>query len=807
MYARENARSSTLRNKELNLNNIRLPRLERVVFLVALLIFFTSGFAALLYQVIWQRMLGLFSGTDVYSVTIIVAAYMAGMGIGSLTGGYWADRLSHWGNLALFAAVEFAIAVFALASKPLYYDWLYLQNAHLAASPVLMALTLFLSLLIPTFCMGVSLPALSRALTREIELAAGTIGALYAVNTLGAAVGAFATTWILLRQFGFEHILRIGAGLNFAVALCALPLAWYVFRPREQADARASSPTAPRTVATVESVGNLTVSFWIVLYGVSGFIALSLEILWFRLLGVMLKSTAFTFGTLLAIYLSGLALGTFLGIALVRRSQRPMRAFLLLQASIAIYAFVALAFFVAQVDQASELFSLWVYFADSEPLDVALAATTLTALLSAGAVEAAALQVTQRFLALYVALPLVLIGLPTVLMGMSFPFLQKIVQTNAAYLGRRVGWLQTSNIAGSMLGTILTGGVALSVLGTLGTLRVLTVMAGLFLFLAVRAQFTTARTRRIAYGGIALGLVALNLLAPDAQTLWAKLHGAKPNYIIFAEDSTGLALLKSRRTDFVGGTLVLTNGLGQSWIPYGQIHSVLGFLPALMHPDPKTIAIIGLGSGDTLFHVGGRPETEEIICIEIVGTQMNTLYEMAQRQRYPALYSILADPRIKYVVTDGRSYIMQSGKKFDIIEADALRPSSAYSGNLYSEEYFTLLLRHLKPGGLAVTWVPTQRVHATFTKVFPYYANFDDILIGSNAPITLDPQTVYRRLEHPFTHEYYQRSFVNIREALDEYLVKRQPRAFDPTHPRPARLDTNSDLFPKDEYLIPYTNP
>jgi predicted membrane-bound spermidine synthase len=780
---------------------------ERIILLVALIIFFTSGFAALLYQVLWQRMLGLFSGTDVFSVTIIVAAYMAGMGVGSLTGGYLADRLSRWGNLALFAAVEFSIALFALGSKTLYYDWLYLQNAHLAASPVLMALTLFLSLLIPTFCMGVSLPALARALTREIQAAAGTIGALYAVNTLGAAIGAFATTWIFLRQFSFENILWIGAALNFSVALAAAPLAWSLARTRAVAIAEtprgAEHPAAP----VLETLGNPGVTFWILLYGVSGFIALSLEILWFRLLGVMLKSTAFTFGTLLTIYLLGLAVGTFVGIALVQRSQRPMRAFLLLQSSIAIYAMAILALLVAQVDQASELFPLWVHFADSEPLDVALAIRTLPLLWSnTAAIEPLALEVTNKFLLLYVALPLALLGLPTLCMGMSFPFLQKIVQTNAAYLGRRVGWLQTSNIVGSMLGTVLTGAVALSVLGTLGTLHVLTAMAGLFLFLAARVQFATARARRAAYIVIALGLVALNLVVPDAQTVWAKLHGTKPNYIIFAEDSTGLAVLKSKRTDFVGGTLVLTNGLGQSWIPYGQIHSVLGFLPALIHPAPKEIAIIGLGSGDTLFHVGGRPETTEIVCIEIVGTQLNTLYEMAQRQRYPALYSILTDARIKYVITDGRSYIMQSGRKFDIIEADALRPSSAYSGNLYSEEYFTLLLKHLKPGGLAVTWVPTPRVHATFTKIFPYYANFDDILIGSNQPIVLDRAAIYQRLEHPFTREYYQRSFVNIHEALEEYLVKRQPLAYGPTHPRTA-TDTNLDLFPRDEYLIPFRSP
>jgi len=207
-----------------------LPRTEQLVSVTALIIFFASGFSALLYQVIWQRMLGFFSGADVYSVTIIVAAYMAGMGVGSLTGGYLADRFSRRGNLALFASVELGIALFALGSKGLYYDWLYQRLAFLASSPPLMAVVLFFSLLIPTFCMGVSLPALARALTRSIERAAGTIGALYGVNTLGAAVGAGVTTWIFLRKYSFETILYIGAEINALVALTAFPLAWFLMQ-------------------------------------------------------------------------------------------------------------------------------------------------------------------------------------------------------------------------------------------------------------------------------------------------------------------------------------------------------------------------------------------------------------------------------------------------------------------------------------------------------------------------------------------------------------------------------------------------
>ncbi|ABU59619.1 spermine synthase [Roseiflexus castenholzii DSM 13941] len=780
-------------------------RTEQFVSFVALTIFFASGFSALLYQVIWQRILGFFSGADVYSVTIIVAAYMAGMGVGSLTGGYLADRLSRRGNLILFAGVELGIALFALGSKGLYYDWLYRQNAHLASSPLLMVVILFVSLLIPTFCMGVSLPALARALTRSIEMAAGTIGGLYGVNTLGAAVGAGVTTWILLRQYGFETILQMGAAMNALVACTAFPLAWLLMRPGNAQPSQSASHTVQQESphADQESGRQLPVSVWIALYGLSGFIALSLEILWFRMLGVMLKSTAFTFGTLLTIFLGGLALGTFLGIRQAPRDRHPMRSFLLLQTGVIVFALIALTAFVTQVGNAAWLATFWRYFGGYDPLDVGRATAALTGLLlNPTALDAETQSLAQFFFLLYVMLPTLLIGLPTICMGMSFPMLQKIIQRDPDTLGRRVGWLQTSNIIGSMLGTLLTGLAALSWLGTPDSLRVIGALSGLFLALFAWGCLTHTRVRRATYVGSIVIASGLALIIPDAQTFWATLHGVPPSNAIVTEDNTGLALIKSGSSDFSRRAYVMSNGIGQSAIPYGWTHSVLGFLPTLIHPKPQTIAIIGLGSGDTLFHAGGRPETKELICIEIVGSQMDMLREMAQRREYPALLSILNDPRITYEITDGRSYIMQRGRTYDIIEADALRPNSAYAGNLYSEEYFRLVLNHLNPGGLAVTWVPTERVRTTFIQVFPHYVDFGDILIGSNAPIELDLQAIYQRLEDPFTREYYQRSGVNIKQWLDEYFVKRRPLASDPSAPPPRSRDTNRDLFPRDEFLV-----
>lgn len=777
-----------------------LPNTEQLVSVIALIIFFASGFSALLYQVIWQRMLGFFSGADVYSVTIIVAAYMAGMGVGSLVGGYVADRLSRRGNLALFASVELGIALFALGSKGLYYDWLYQRLAYLASSPLLMAVVLFFSLLIPTFCMGVSLPALARALTHSIEIAARSIGSLYGVNTLGAAIGAGVTTWIFLRQYSFETILYIGAGINALVALTALPLTWVLTKSRT-----VSQPETTTQFVTGEPTlfRHIPARAWIALYGLSGFIALSLEILWFRILGVMLKSMAFTFGTLLTIFLGGLALGTFLGIRWALRARNPMRSFLLLQSGVTIYALATLIAFISLTGWLPLFEPFWVYFGGYDPVHTGNAVDALPAFLfNPGALESQALTNVRFFLLLYLVLPVVLIGVPTILMGMSFPLLQKIVQRDPETLGRRVGWLQTANIIGSMLGTLLTGLVALSWLGTSGSLRAIGLLSGSFLLLAAWGSLKQTWVRRSAYAGSIAVVLGLVCAVPDAQTFWATLHGAPPSHVIVAEDNTGVAVITSRSGDFSRRAYVMSNGLGQSAIPYGWTQSVLGFLPALIHPNPQTIAIIGLGSGDTLFHSGGRPETKEIICIEIVGSQMDMLQGMAQRRAYPALLSVLNDPRITYVIADGRSYIMQSGRRFDIIEADALRPNGAYSGNLYSEEYFRLLLDHLNPGGFAVTWAPTERVRTTFIQVFPYYADFGDILIGSNAPIDVDLEAIYRRLEDPFTREYYQQSGVNIVQWLEEYLVKRQPVVSDPSTPRPQSTDTNRDLFPKDEFLV-----
>jgi len=284
---------------------------------------------------------------------------------------------------------------------------------------------------------------------------------------------------------------------------------------------------------------------------------------------------------------------------------------------------------------------------------------------------------------------------------------------------------------------------------------------------------------------------------PDGGTLWARLHGSATHAVIAAEDGSGVSVLKPSRSS--RDTAVFVNGIGQSWIPYGGIHTVLGALPALLHPDPQNIVIIGLGSGDTAFAAAGRSETSRLTCVEIIGAQLTTLRRQSAIQPYPGLTRVLTDPRIDHVIGDGRAFVLRSGPVFDIIEMDALRPTSAYAGNLYSREYFGLLRRRLKPGGFAVTWAPTARTRDTFASVFPHALVFGDIMVGSSDPIVFDPAVIKVRLEA--VRDYYAEAGIDIVGLFGPYLAG-QPHRIGPGDARKT-ADLNTDLFPRDEFSLP----
>jgi spermidine synthase len=535
--------------------------------------------------------------------------------------------------------------------------------------------------------------------------------------------------------------------------------------------------------------------FWALTYGFAGFVALSYEIVWFRLLGVMMKSTAFTFGTLLTLYLLGLGAGAAIGSAVAPRVRRPGVAFFACEAAAGLSAALLLVIFVGAADDVRALRG---YFASYEPLNVRESVQALRAVTSDvfGRSDSAA-AVPANFLRLYVLVPLLLVVPSTLLMGCAFPFLQRVVHRDPHRLGRRVGALLLANVLGSILGTVLTGWLALAVFGTAATLKLLVFVSGLF---ALGVAMLAKPSRRVPVLAVLTLIVGVSIWwVPGDGLLWARLHGTSADRIIFAEDGSGLSVIKAEGSDVEGQKIVFVNGMGQSVLPYGDIHTVLGALPALVHRDPRDIAIIGLGSGDTAYAAASRLETERIVCIEIIRPQLATLRALAQRDAYGGLHALLRDHRFEHAVGDGRAFLMRTSRKFDIIEADALRPTSAYSGNLYSEAYFALVRSRLKPHGLAATWVPTKRIGDTFIKVFPYVVNVPGVLIGSNEPFDIHADEIATRLADPHVREHYARAGIDIAALLAPYF-KGASAPVGPEFNRATLVDVNTDLFPKDEY-------
>ncbi|MEO8483968.1 MAG: spermidine synthase [Acidobacteriota bacterium] len=736
--------------------------------------FFASGFAALLYQTIWQRMLTLFGGADVQSVTIVVSAFMAGLGFGNLAGGHIADRLSVRGCLRGFAICELAIALFAFFSPTIYYDWLYVHVGAMALSRLTLGVIVFTVTLWPTFFMGLSLPLVSRLISGDVRQASRWIPTLYGWNTVGAAVGSLLSVIVLFPLVSFTAALRLGAVVSATCALFAILLAnrW----PQDPPVPSATTSAAP---TRERSRSEFSVGLWIAIYALSGFLALSLEIVWFRVVGVTLKSNSATFGFILAVYLLGVGAGSLLIRHRWFSRVDPTTGFFAAQALAPLWAAAAVALLVGAVDRLGVAQPLWAFLATNNPLGPSAFRN-------------------GRALVLYAGVSLWLIFPSTVLMGMSFGLLQRAVQTDARLVGRRLGWLQSANIVGAMAGALLTGIYLLDWIGSAGTLR-LVAGAGL-IFVAFRLAARPAAWKSSgALAGIAIAVVALT---PDNTLMWNRLHGTWPDRTISYEDRSGLVLLKPEPgTD---RTRVFLAGISQSWLPYGSIHTALGALPVLMHPHPARVAVIGLASGDTTFAMGARPETSTIDNIEIMGAQHVALTRLAEQHRYPALSMLLDDARVVYHFTDGRTYLRRSTARYDVIEADALLPTSAYAGNLHSVEYFQLLRDSLAPGGFAVTWTPTERTRASMLRVFPYVMMFRWMAVGSLTPIVFDREAIQARLDVPFTARRFADGHVNVHAALELFL-KEGAVPYGPDFDRSVLTDLNHDLFPQDEFNRPYS--
>ena len=740
--------------------------------------FFCSGFGALLCQVVWQRMLGIFAGSDTVSAALVVGAFLLGLGVGSLIGAKVADRLTPARAVLGFALCEAGVAAFALLSKPFLYDWLAIDLAGVVDSPTAVFVICFAGLVLPTTLMGASLPLLARAVATSLDTVAERIGWLYGLNTLGAGVGTLLGGWVLLGHLGFVGTLLVAAAVDLVAACLALSLL-----PELRGRAVAAAPPANEAVPPAAFGG---LPLWCLLVFLSGYVIVALEIVWVRVMGQVGQFHAYLFPTVLGVFLLADGAGIAVAARLVRRLRDPRPAFFLAQTGGFLLAVALLA-------------GMW----------LALPHWPLGNLLAIDQWRLGG----WSFLAT-ILLTVAVVAPPSFLIGMTFPLVQRAVQQDLATVGARVGWVQLANIAGNAAGSAGTGLLTLHLLGTAGTLQLLAVLS--FALLAGWLWLARGGRRRWPEAALALGCVAALVALPGNDAFWSRLHGRQDEgFAAWAEDRSGVVFFRGEANggEAIGGEakageanggassgLFFISGHAQGQVPFAPQHLLLGAAGPLLHPDPQQVLAIGVGSGGSPWGMLADPRTRALRAVEIVGPVLTVMREIAAREPAGLIAALLADPRLRLEHGDGRRAVAGPGPLYDVIEADAIRPETSHSGLLYSHEFFQQVRGRLAPGGLYVQWTPTWRVVTTFAAAFPHAVMLrpGNLMIGSDTPIPADvAQRLLDRLAEPAVAAHLARGGAG---AIAGLIDPGRTLAWRPGDPRPPAPLT--DMWPRDEFFM-----
>jgi len=678
-----------------------------ILFLFAGL-FLVSGAAGLVYQIVWERLLELFFGVTMVSVTLIVGAFMAGLGLGSLLGGRLARQVKN--TLLVYGLLELGVAAFGIISQPLIF-WV---GEKTAGTPyVFVFLLSFAILLIPTTLMGMTLPLLTQSFVHRVDTSGSVIGILYGINTLGAAFGTALSGFVLIGAYGFNGTTYIAVGLNALVGSIAVILARWQERNVQ------SSETEQQTATSVTQWGYITI---LVSSFLVGFIGLGFEMLWIRVLHIVDKNTAYNFPSILFIFLLGLAVGGYIFGRQADKSKNPALLFCKIEMTGAALATLTLLFF-------------WWTLGFNPPWIQDFIETQKPALPFLKVQHEFLLSKRLLFANLWdYFLPILILVLPASLVqGGGLPVLDRIAIHNPSLAGRRVGDIHLANIVGSVTGTLVISFILLPGVGSEWTLKLLALLT---LSFSAFYLISNSRSKRASQQLAGFGLVVLLgvMLTPGRGQFYTRLYetGMQQEAVISESGDSVLALTYEPGADRQSGYFWI-GGEVNSFFPPESIYENRA-LACAGASEPKRVLVIGFGGGYTTLFFKTLPSVDEIVVVELLSDIKPFLTENLESARVT-----LEDPRVTYIVDDGRRYLNAfPNEKFDLIAIDPLREHFAGHNNLYSEEALGLYLAHLNTGGVLCAWMKEDRiVPHTVARVFPFtdlYLN--ELMIASNAPIT-----------------------------------------------------------------------
>jgi spermidine synthase len=715
---------------------------------VLLPLFVASGCAALIYEIVWFQLLQLVIGSSAVSLAVLLGTFMGGMCLGSVALPRFVSARRH--PLRVYALLELSIGllgVVVLFAMPLV-SRLYVAGAGQGMMGIfLRGIVCAVCLLPPTVLMGATLPALARWIETTRE-GVSWLGYFYGANIAGAVFGCLLAGFYLLRVHDMATATWVAAMLNAAVALSGLGLA--VLSGNRLAQSHSS--VGPQA-STTRGMPALRVSWPVYLtIALSGMCALGAEVIWTRLLSLMLGGTVYTFSIILAVFLVGLGLGSAAGSFLSRGQVRPRIALGVCQMLL-----------VAAIAWSAYMIAEWMPF---WPINPALSRSTWSTF-----------QI-DLVRCVWAILP------AAILWGASFPLALAAVSAREHDAARLVGKVYAANTLGAIVGAL---GASLVLVAWIGTqhaqqvLMALCVVSALFMLarlgrgesakhglpdFAVASMIALAvvfiwNVPKVPWGLIAYGRYFITRIG-ETDLLYA---GEGMNSSVAVTESTPGA-----RNFHVSGKIEAST-VQQDM----RLQRMLGHIPGLLHPNPRSVLVVGCGAGVTAGSFVKYPSIKRIVICEI-----EPLIPQVVAQYFGAEnYNVVKDPRVKIVFDDARHYVLTTKEKFDIITSDPIHPYVKGAATLYTKEYFEMVRRHLNPGGLVTQWVPLYESDAatvksevaTFFNVFPegtvwgndqIGAGYDLVLLGQADPMQIDLDVVQQR---------WQRDHA-VAESLDDVGIK-----------------------------------
>ena len=733
--------------------------------------FFLSGIASLTYEVLWVRMIDKVVGSAPFSVATILSIFMGGLALGSYLGGKYIDQLSRSSLLFLYGSLEGAIGLYALLiplltkwAKPFYavaynhlfqHFWLYQVFAFFGCTVIF---------IIPTTLMGVTLPVLCRYYVTHLDHIGSRTGRLYGVNTAGAAAGALFCGFFFINKMGMQGTLLVAATINGVVGVSCIVLSWLSRSPIAERSPQKGEASALERRGMKEPPGPIssepTIVWALVVFAVSGFSAMAYEVIWTRLLGLIIGPTTYSFTLVIASFIVGLAVGSlYFGLL----GDRVKEVFFLLVGTQLCAA--CLALLVSQFFGNSQFFFAKLIYTFRGEFN-----------------EMIMLQLIIVFL--------VLLG-PTVMLGATFPLVNRIYARSISLLGRSIGNAYALNTVGAILGSVAAGFVLIPWLGKENGLRFVVVLQFTVALIAWWAY--AARTKRMrAQWRMLSGMVILGIILFLSFPSWNRQllsYGRYRNLENMADYLTATSWLEalyrgsSRLAEYetrpevvfygdgIGGFTTVekeTNSLGtvkysllNSGKPDASSHedrstqTLLAHVPLLFHPHPERVMILGLASGMT----AGEALLYPIKKLDVL--EINAEAVKACRIFAPWNNNCLDDPRSRIIVQDGRNHLALTRNKYDVIISEPSNPWMAGLANLYTLEFFQTVKEHLRNPGIFVQWVHSYEmdwptfalIGRTFSRVFQNSlllttVEADHLLVGFSGLEGFDPAVARKNLKY-----------------------------------------------------------